>query len=176
MKEFLKNLWMDYVLAAVITVLAGLLITVFYQVAMDVVCVLLGIIAVLIGLFSMFRYFKAPAGSQYIMLMSLIFCAIGIYIICNPVILQNVVAIVLGIGIIYHGIIDLQNTVIMSRARYPYWWVALLISLVTLAAGIVLIVLQNTAIQSLTLIAGIMLMVEGLMDIWVAVKVKKFNG
>ena len=133
---------MDYVLAAVITVLAGLLITVFYQVAMDVVCVLLGIIAVLIGLFSMFRYFKAPAGSQYIMLMSLIFCAIGIYIICNPVILQNVVAIVLGIVIIYHGIIDLQNT----------------------------------AIQSLTLIAGIMLMVEGLMDIWVAVKVKKFNG
>ena len=82
----------------------------------------------------------------------------------------------LGIVIIYHGIIDLQNTVIMSRARYPYWWVALLISLVTLAAGIVLIVLQNTAIQSLTLIAGIMLMVEGLMDIWVAVKVKKFNG
>ena len=45
MKEFLKNLWMDYVLAAVITVLAGLLITVFYQVAMDVVCVLLGISA-----------------------------------------------------------------------------------------------------------------------------------
>ena len=37
MKEFLKNLWMDYVLAAVITVLAGLLITVFYQLAMDVV-------------------------------------------------------------------------------------------------------------------------------------------
>ena len=176
MKDFLKQLWMDYVLAAVVTVLAGVLITIFYQVAVDVVCILLGVIAVLIGLFSMFRYFKAPAGSQYIMLMGLIFCAIGIYIICNPVILQNVVAIVLGIVIIYHGIIDLQNTVIMSKAKYPYWWVALLLSLVTLAAGIVLIVVQNTAIHSLTRVAGIMLMVEGLMDIWVAVKVKKLKG
>ena len=81
MKDFLKQLWMDYVLAAVVTVLAGVLITIFYQVAVDVVCILLGVIAVLIGLFSMFRYFKAPAGSQYIMLMGLIFCAIGIYII-----------------------------------------------------------------------------------------------
>ena len=176
MKEFFQKLWMDYVLSAVITVLAGLVITIFYRVAMDVVCILLGVIAVLIGIISMFKYFKAPAGSQYIMLMSLIFCAIGIYIICNPVFLQNMVAIVLGIVIIFHGIIDLQNTVAMAKAKYLYWWVALIISLITLAAGIVLIVLQNTVMQSLALIAGIMLMVEGLMDIWVAVKVKKLNG
>lgn len=176
MKEFFKKLWMDFVLTAVMTVLAGLVITIFYQVAMDVVCILLGVIAVLMGLFSMYKYFKAPKESQYILLMSLIFCAIGIYIICNPVILQNVVAIVLGIVIIYHGIVDLQNTVIMSKARYRYWWVALLISLITLAAGIVLIVLQNTAMQSLALAAGIMLMAEGLMDLWIAVKVKSLNG
>ncbi len=177
MKEFFSALWKDYMLSAIITVLAGLLITVFYSVAIDAVCIGLGLIITVLGGISIAKYLKeASSENRYSLLIGLVLCAVGIYFIVDPRVLQNIVAVAIGIIIIYHGIIDLQCTASLRKSNYKYWYVSLVFSLLILASGIVLIIIKNQAIQTLALLVGIMLIAEGLINVWIAVKVKKFNG
>ncbi len=178
MKEFFEKIWKDYLFSSVVTVIAGLLITIFYKVALDIVCVVLGVIAFCIGIVTLIKYLRYASvdSNRYILLMSLIFCALGIYVTFNPSILINIVAVVFGIIVIFHAVIDMQETFAMKKAQYKYWYVALIISIITLILGILLIVLKREVADSFALMIGLMLLAEGLMNIWVAVKVKKING
>lgn len=174
MKDFFKTIWKDYLVSAILTVLIGVLLTVFSSVAIDVVCIGIGVAAVVIGVIAGVRYLRRPE-NRYELLMGLIFVALGIYVICNPKALEKMVAVVFGIVILFHGIVDAQSTVELYKARDALWPVALIISLLTIAAGCVLIFLSSLVVEMLAVVIGIMLMCEGLMDIWVAVKVRKLH-
>ena len=174
MKDFFKDLWKDYLVSAILTVVIGVLLTVFSSVAIDVVCIGIGAAAAVIGVISVIRYLRKPE-NRYELLMGLVFAATGVYIICSPQTLQNLVAVVFGILILFHGIVDVQSTVKLYKARDALWPVALVISVLTIAAGVVLICLRKQAVQTLAVVIGIMLICEGLMDVWVAVKVRKLH-
>ncbi len=177
MKEFFANLWKDYIFSAVLTIVAGVLITLFHSVAIDVVCIALGIATLILGIISIIRFIKEPLVSNRLgLFFGLILSAVGVYIICVPTVLANLVAVVFGIVILYHGIIDCVQTVSLRKVNYKYWYVGLIISILTILSGIVMIILQNRVIKSLTLLLGIFLIIEGVMNLWMAVKVKKING
>lgn len=177
MKQLFENLWKDFTVSSVVTVIAGILIAVFHSVAMDIVCIALGLASAVIGLFCIIRYIREPlALNRLNLLIGLVLGAIGIYIICHPAVLINIVAVVFGILILYHGIVDLQQTFSLKKSGYPYWTVALVFSLLILVAGIVLILLKKEVVNSLTLLLGIILAVEGFMNLWMAMKVRRING
>jgi len=176
MKEFFKNLWKDYITSAVATVVAGVLIMLFYGITLDLICIILGAIGVLIGVVSIARFLKSPDPiSRFGLLVGLILGGIGIYIICNPESFQSLLAIVFGTVILCHGIVDLQNAIKMYNGKYKFWYVALIISLLTLGAGITLIALNTKAFELLARAIGIIFIAEGLLDLWIAIKVKKVN-
>ena len=105
----------------------------------------------------------------------LVLGAVGVYLVIHPEAFLSMVAVVFGIFIVYNAIIDLQSALTMKKGGYVYWYVALIISLATLASGIILILLKNKAAEAIALATGIILIIQGIMNIWVAVKVKKFN-
>ncbi|MBR2861442.1 MAG: DUF308 domain-containing protein [Clostridia bacterium] len=176
MKEFFTNVWKDMTFSAILTVLAGLLITVFYSVAINFVCIAIGLAVAVLGIVCIVKYLRsAQQDNKYELLIGLIAGAIGIYIISNPAFLQNLVAVAIGIVILFHGILDCQSTAKLYRNKYKYWFIALIMSVITIGTGIALIILKNQAIQTLAVVMGIMLMVEGALNVWIAVKVKKFN-
>ena len=57
------------------------------------------------------------------------------------------IAVVFGIFIVYNAIVDMQSAITMKKGGYVYWYVALIISLVTLLSGIILILLKNKAAE-----------------------------
>lgn len=174
--KFLEKLWADNLGSAILTIIIGLLITLLYKFALDMVCIIMGAVSVIIGVVLLIKYFRAPENQNRVMLLlSLILGAIGAYIIIHPETFLSMIAVVFGIFIIYNAIIDLQSTIKMKKGGYVYWYASLIISLITLASGIVLVLLRNKAADAVALTAGIMLIVQGIMNIWVAVKVKKFN-
>lgn len=173
-KDIWNGLWKDYLSSAILTVIAGILVTVFYSVALDVVCIGLGIAAVVLGVMNVIRYLRRPMMAyRYVLLTGLIFCAVGIMIILHPQALEDFVAVIFGIVVLFHGIVNLQNTFALKKSGYRFWPAALVIAILTLLLGITLFILKRFAMQSITLTVGIMLIVDGLMDLWMAVKVKK---
>lgn len=174
--KFLEKLWADNLGSAILTIIIGVLITLLYKFALDMICIIIGAAAAVIGIALLIKYFRAPEKQNRVtLLLALILGAIGVYLVLHPEAFSSIIAVVFGIFIVYNAIIDLQSTMQMKKGGYVYWYASLIISLVTLAAGIVLVLLRNKAVEAVALTAGIMLIVQGIMNIWVAVKVKKFN-
>ena len=174
--KFLKKLWADNLISAIITIALGLLIALLHKYALGTVCVIVGIIALVFGLILLIRYFRAPQDqNRFMLLLALVLGSVGVYLVLHPEAFLSMIAVVFGIFIIYNAIIDMQSAITMKKGGYDYWYAALIISLVTLASGIILILLKNKAAEIVALTSGIMLALQGIMNIWVAVKVKKFN-
>lgn len=174
--KFLEKFWADNLGTAILTVIVGLLVTLLYKFALDMVCIIMGAVAVVVGIVLLIKYFRVPQNqNRFILLIALILSAVGVYLVFHPEAFLSMIAVIFGIYIVYNSIIDLQSALRMKKGKYVYWYAALIISLITLVSGIVLIFLRNKAADAVALTMGIMLIVQGIMNIWVAVKVKKFN-
>lgn len=175
MKKFFTEILLDPVSRALSTIVAGVLITVFHSVALDIVCIALGCVLAVIGLINIIKYFRTPMDTNFNLLTGLIFAALGITIIIDPASLLDLVAVAFGIIILYHGIVNLQSALLLKKLNYKFWYLALIFALVTVFAGVLLITLKNQIIKDIALISGIILIVEGALNTWTAVKVKKSN-
>lgn len=173
MKNFFNNVISDPIFSALLTVLAGVLITVFHTVAIEIVCVVLGLIATILGLINIIKYFRDPANSKYNLLTGLIFGALGITIIFTPGMLTSLVSVAFGIIILYHGIVNFMNTLLVKKTGYKLWYLLLIFALITIIAGILLIVFRSIA--HIATVIGVTLIVEGALNTWTAIKVKKSN-
>ncbi len=173
MKNFFKDFLLDSVFVSMLSIVAGILITVFHSLALDIISILLGCFAVVLGLINIIKYFRQPEISRYNLLTGLIFGALGINVIIYPDTLKDFVAVVCGILILYHGIVNCENAFALKKIEYKFWFMALIFALATVCAGILLIVLKNVFVESLALTLGIILIVEGALNTWTAIKVKK---
>ena len=173
MKNFFYDFFHDSVFVSMLTVVAGILVTVFHSMALDIISILLGCFATLLGIINVIKYFRQPENTRYNLLTGLIFGSLGVSVIINPGALKDFVAVVCGIMILYHGIVNCENALALKRSSYGLWYLALIFALVTVVAGILLIVLKNVIIDSLALTLGIILIVEGILNTWTALKVRK---
>lgn len=174
MKKFFAEFFNDPVYHALITVIVGILVVVFHKLILDIACMVLGAILALIGIINIIKYFRLQGEAKYNLLSGLIFGALGVSIIFSPDTLEGLAAVAVGILILYHGIVNLENSIKLKKSGYKFWYIALIFALLTVGAGITLIVLKNAS--ALPLAAGIVLIVEGVLNTWVAIKVKKANG
>lgn len=175
MKKFFADFLLDPVSRAISTIVAGVLITVFHSVALDIVCIALGCVLAVIGLLNIIKYFRAPMDTNFNLLTGLIFAAFGIAIIVTPTSLINFVAVAFGIVILYHGIVNLQSSLLLKKLNYKFWYLALIFALLTVFSGVLLIALKNQIMDAIALTAGVILIVEGALNTWTAVKVKNKN-
>lgn len=175
MKKFFADFLLDPVSRAISTIVAGILITVFHSVALDIVCIALGCVLAVIGLINIIKYFRAPMDTNFNLLTGLIFAALGITIIVDPASLVGLVAVAFGIIILYHGIVNLQSALLLKKSNYKFWYIALIFALLTVFAGVLLITLKNQIINAIALTAGLILIIEGALNTWTAVKVKNTN-
>ncbi len=176
MKNTFSRILTDPVFSSVLTIIAGILITIFYPMAINVVSVILGLIATILGVTNIVKYFKAPVISKINLLTGLIFGALGITIIFQPSILADLVAVAFGIIILYHGIINLQNSIFIKKAGYKLWYISLIFAFLTIIAGLLLITLKTVFANYLATIIGATLIIEGLLNTWTAIKVKNTNA
>ena len=74
---------------------------------------------------------------------------------------------IVGIIIILHGIYDLQQAVYLCRAKYSFWWLALLFAVLTVAFGGVLIWNPFEAMNIAVKFIGVFLVFDGVSDLWI---------
>ncbi len=176
MKNFLSKFPKDPIFTSLITVIAGILITVFAGSSFKIVAVILGCIAFVLGLINVVKYFNAPAEGGYNLLTGLLFGVSGLAFIFEPGMLSALVAVVLGILILYHGIVYTENAIRIKKTEYKFWYISLIFGLLTGVAGILLIAMREKFGEHLELITGISLIVEGAINTWTALKLKNISN
>ena len=174
--NYIKSLKVNYSLSAVICVILGIVLLVWPGQSTQVVCMVLGIVLGGFGLIQIILYLATKEKtmvSHSMMMLGVVLAVIGGWIVLKPETIIKAVPMIVGILIVIHGFHNAVQAIDLKKMQYDNWWVALLLSLLTVALGVVLICNPFTIVDTVVRIIGAYLVYDGLSDMWILSRVFK---
>mgnify|MGYP002564295407 FL=1 len=174
--NYIKSLKVNYSLSAVICVILGIVLLVWPGQSTQVVCMVLGIVLGGFGLIQIILYLATKEKtmvSHSMMMLGVVLAVIGGWIVLKPKTIIKAVPMIVGILIVIHGFHNAVQAIDLKKMQYDNWWVALLLSLLTVALGVVLICNPFTIVDTVVRIIGAFLVYDGLSDMWILSRVFK---
>ena len=174
--NYIKSLKVHYSLSAVICVILGIVLLVWPGQSTQVVCMVLGIVLGGFGLIQIILYLATKEKtmvSHSMMMLGVVLAVIGGWIVLKPETIIKAVPMIVGILIVIHGFHNAVQAIDLKKMQYDNWWVALLLSLLTVALGVVLICNPFTIVDTVVRIIGAFLVYDGLSDMWILSRVFK---
>ena len=174
--NYIKSLKVNYSLSAVICVILGIVLLVWPGQSTQVVCMVLGIVLGSFGLIQIILYLATKEKtmvSHSMMMLGVVLAVIGGWIVLKPETIIKAVPMIVGILIVIHGFHNAVQAIDLKKMQYDNWWVALLLSLLTVALGVVLICNPFTIVDTVVRIIGAFLVYDGLSDMWILSRVFK---
>ena len=174
--NYIKSLKVNYSLSAVICVILGIVLLVWPGQSTQVVCMVLGIVLGGFGIIQIILYLATKEKtmvSHSMMMLGVVLAVIGGWIVLKPETIIKAVPMIVGILIVIHGFHNAVQAIDLKKMQYDNWWVALLLSLLTVALGVVLICNPFTIVDTVVRIIGAFLVYDGLSDMWILSRVFK---
>lgn len=176
MGDFLKGLKTNYIVTAVLCIVLGGVLFLFPGTAVTVVCRILGFVILAMGIVYLVSFFSSEGGSaarQMTLGVAIILGVFGIWILVRPASVISLIPVITGVILLIHGLSDLRQAIVMSKAKFPQWWLAMLFAVITLALGVLLIFNPFGAIEVLIKMIGVFLCFDGVSDLWIYYHCKK---
>jgi uncharacterized membrane protein HdeD (DUF308 family) len=160
------------------TILLGIVVLVWPDKTIVVVAVLFGIQLILAGIFrfvSALAIDDAPGGTRVLLaLLGVLSFIVGIYALRHVNVTIAALALVLGIFWIVNGVIELF-TAIGHREMPGRGW-TIILSLLSVVAGIVVLAYPDISLQALAVVLGIWLVALGIIEIALAFRLRSLGG
>lgn len=174
--NYIKSLKVNYSLSAVICVILGIVLLVWPGQSTQVVCMILGIGLGGFGIIQIILYLATKEKtmvSHSMMMLGIVLAVIGGWIVLKPDTIIKAIPMIVGILIVIHGLHNAVQAIDLKKMQYDNWWVALLLSLLTVALGIILICNPFTVVDTVVRLIGAFLIYDGLSDMWILSRVFK---
>lgn len=142
MKNFVQELKLNFILTALFCILCGAVLFVWPDMSARIACMVLGAILVLMGIIYFVSFLSTPSGTfikQVHLVLTIVFVVIGVWILLKPDFVIGLIPVIVGIILVLHGFYDLQQAVFLGRAKYGFWWLALLFAGLTIVLGGILL-------------------------------------
>ena len=168
--NLLKRLKTNIVISAALCILLGIVLVVWPDLSMQIVCTAIGAVLLIGGGVRLAAYFTAKDGSVYAqmnLITGIILAVVGIWILLQPDKVLAIIPIIVGIVIALHGVNNLQQAVSLCKEKYDKWWVALILGLLTVGFGILLVCRPFEALDTAVMMIGLFLIYDGISDIWI---------
>lgn len=177
MKNFLTKLKKSYILTAVFYVIVGICLTIWPETMGRLVCYAFGGLLLIYGLIIVIGNFADHGDGSFYgfgMINGLIAAGIGIFFIVKYSIVAESIGFVMGLIIVIDSSVKFQKALELHRNHYPLWWIALLLSFMTIGLGVLVIADPFEATLDIARLVGICLMLVGISDIWTISRVSKY--
>ena len=146
-------------------ILLGLILLISPDSASALASKLLGWVLTLYGLgYGLFGFFATPAKRAVRVLWALVFLALGIFLLRNPLFLAESLGRLVGLFLTLRGIGSLSEAMRLKRDGLPHLH-RMTASLITMVCGVILIVLPLTASRLLFGICGGVMAVVGIINL-----------
>ena len=150
---------------AALLILVGLILLIRPDSASALASNLLGWVLTIYGIgYGLFGFFATPAKRAVRVLWALVFLALGIFLLRNPLCLAKSLGRIVGLFLALRGIGSLSEAMQLKRSGLPYSR-RMTASLITLVCGGILIVLPLTASRLLFGICGGVMVVVGVINL-----------
>lgn len=174
MKEFFRHFRFSMFGAALLCVLLGVALLIWPDVSQTVFCYAFGAMLVLSGLLQIAVYL---VGKQKGLLSKIMFAGglismvAGVWVLLSPGKVLQLTVIVVGVVLIYHGVMDVKYASDLKRCESRCWAVALLCGLITCAIGVLLLVNPFESMDILFIVVAIGFLFDGASDLFTVVAV-----
>lgn len=162
--------------ASVIMIILGIIL-IFNPIDVTVfICRVAGFLLLVSGIFTTGSYFLNSAediGDSSIV-MGLIQLALGLWITLRSENFVQFLTMIIGFVVLVHSFGFFGNTIDIRRCGYKYWWVMLIVSVITLILGILIVVAPFKTVAVTMIVSGIGLIFDGITGIVAVIKVDKF--
>lgn len=163
-KKILKQMSFSSIITSILVGILGLILIINPYGSLKLVSIFLGGILMLAGIYKLIIYFiNKSQNSMYNseMITGIITAIIGLIIIIFCKELEAVFRIFIGIIIIYNAIMKINMALQFKNINSSIWMVSLIISIITLIAGIYVLFMPNALIVTI----GIILLITAIMDV-----------
>lgn len=168
MKKKLNERKLTKVITSLLFILVGVVLIIWRDPALTVICTIIGALLCAAGVVGIVMYFvtkeRGIAGTA-ILVIGVVAAVVGFYLALNPEVLMTIVPAVVGILILISGILNLSETITIKKEKGESALLSLILSLITIALGI-LIILKPSALNSVILVLmGFSLIYDGVSNL-----------
>ncbi len=168
-KKIFERLQKAWIFSSLLSIVLGIILLFFPSITIQVVCYLLGGLAILYGIGRVIRY--ARQGEAYPelfrgdLMIGLFLIAIGLFIVFRIEFVAGFIPVIFGIALLASGIGGVQRSMDAKRAGYERWVALLLLAALTIALGLVLVLNPFASAQVAVAVIGASLIYDGLTDV-----------
>ena len=159
-----KKLKWNLVLMSVLYLGLGIFLVLKPGTALNIVCYALGGVVLACAAVQLIRYFVVERGvfqSQLTLISGIVCLALGAFLLLRSDIVVSILPVVFGLFVIFDAIARVQNALDLRRCGYDSWKGFLLLPVLS----VVLIVNPFGAMETLVMAIGVILIVEGAINL-----------
>ena len=159
-----------YLAISVIMVILGICMIAQPGNSASLICIAIGIALLVVSAIMIIRFLSAEEKSlsmQIMLAIAVVIAIFGIFMLFRPKWILSLLNILLGVGILIDGIFKVIKALESKKNALGKWWVVLLLALITCGLGLLLIFNPFGGVELLMIFIGIILIVEGVQNIWV---------
>jgi uncharacterized membrane protein HdeD (DUF308 family) len=159
-----KYVWQMELVAGLITLALGIVLTLKPSQSLNVVCVFIGILLIIGGIFHFIRALDHDEQHRaWIAIAGLLELVIGVVMIRHLSLTKSLIGLLIGLVWIVQGVVALMAG-IMGGTRGSRGW-AIAFGLISLIAGIVVVSVPENSVNALAFLLGIWFIVMGLFEL-----------
>ena len=165
--KFLKSIKYNLLSSAILCVLLGIVLLVYPDTSITVVCRVVGAIVLITGLGFVGSYLRVGRTRWFgkiELVFGSIFAILGGFVMLYPLGIVSIVPLVFGILLVYHGIANMKQALELRQYKDKGWWLPVLIAATTIVLGVIIMRNPFGTIEMLMRIIGICILYDGLMN------------
>lgn len=165
-----------YIVMSIAFCVIGLLVILFPEVSMTVLCRVLGVALLCFGVIKLIGYFSRDLfrlAFQFDLEFGILLLALGLLVLVRPVGAMSVLCVSLGIAVLADGLFKIRVAVEAKDFGVRPWRLLFVLAILTAAAGLLLIFRPQESAAFMTTLLGLSLLTEGILNLCVAISTVK---
>ncbi len=180
--NLLKTAKTGYIAASLLLCIAGILLMLFPNTSMRVVCIALGIGLMVYGIVKISGYLSRDLyrlAFQFDLASGILLFLVGLWMITKPDRVISMLYLIMGILILADGLLKIQIAIDAKKFGLNRWGGILIPALFACIAGLLLMLRPFESAEVITVLLGLSLLIEGILNLAVsifAVKIIRYKN
>ena len=167
----LRTAKIGYIIISAILCALGILLIAKPDMSLSLIGIIVGIVLIVFGVIKLIGYFSKDLyrlAFQFDLAFGILLIALSVVILIRPENMMSFLCIVLGIAILADGLFKIQTALDARRFGLRTWWLILSLAIIAGVIGAVLVFRPTESARIVTMLLGMSLLAEGILNLCVA--------
>lgn len=165
-----------YIVMSVVFIAVGIVFIAYPGLSAVIMSRALGIAMIIFGIIKLIGYFSKDLfrlAFQYDLQFGILIIVLGLIVVIRPSEIINLIFIAIGIATLADALFKMQIAIDSREFGITSWWGIMFLAVLDGIIGIALVFCPSVSARLLTILLGISLLTEGILNLWVAVTTVK---